>query len=173
MENISQPIDVNVVDLGDESSVSLPLELVAVKLQEGVLPCLRFLLLLLTPRVVHMKKSNGPRLLKFGMILNLFLVGGIKKSQCMWCKRLFAVTKSSTTSTISRQLSKCVTYMESTNKKQQTLSLNPSDTKGLGTLSNFSFNEKKVQKLASHMVLFHKYSFNFIEHEIFNKFMKA
>ena len=80
--------------------------------------------------------------------------------------------KSSTTSTITRHLGKCVKYMKS-NKKQQTLSLDPSDTKGLGTLSNFSFNENKVRELASHMVIFHEYPFNFIEHEIFNKFMKA
>jgi hypothetical protein len=66
-----------------------------------------------------------------------------------------------------------VKYIEFTNKKHQTLSLDPSDTKGLRTLSNFSFNEKKIRELASYMVLFHEYLFNFMEHEIFNKFMKA
>jgi hypothetical protein len=71
MENTSQPMDLNVVDLGDESSVSSTLGIGGSETTGGVLPCLWFLLLMLTPRVVHMKKSNGPRLLKFGMILNL------------------------------------------------------------------------------------------------------
>jgi hypothetical protein len=55
--------------------------------------------------------------------------------------------KSSSTSTIGRHLSKCVKYVEFINKKHQTLSLDPSDTDGLGTLSNFSFDEKKVREL--------------------------
>jgi hypothetical protein len=71
------------------------------------------------------------------------VVDGIKTSQCIWYKKLFAVTKSRTTSTITRHLSKCVKYRES-NKKQQTFSFDPSETEGFGTLSTFSFNEKKV-----------------------------
>jgi hypothetical protein len=67
-------MDVNVIDLGDESSVSPTLGIDGSETVGGVLPCLRFLLLMLTPRMVRMKKSNGPRLLKFGMILNLLLL---------------------------------------------------------------------------------------------------
>jgi hypothetical protein len=40
-------------------------------------------------------------------------------------------------------------------------------------LTNFSFSEKRVRELAAHMVLFHEYPFNMMEHELFNKFMKA
>jgi hypothetical protein len=40
-------------------------------------------------------------------------------------------------------------------------------------LTNFSSSEKKVRELASHMVLFHEYPFNMMEHDLFNKFMKA
>jgi hypothetical protein len=58
MENTSQPMDVNVVDLGDDiSSVSLAPGIGGSETAGGVLPCLRFLLLMLTPRVVHMKKA--------------------------------------------------------------------------------------------------------------------
>jgi hypothetical protein len=44
---------------------------------------------------------------------------------------------------------------------------------GAGSLSNFSYNEKKVRELAAHMVLSHKYPFNMMELELFNKFMRA
>jgi hypothetical protein len=100
-------------------------------------------------------------------------VGGVKKSQCKWCKRLFAVSSSSSTSTLGRHLVACVKYVES-NKKQKTLSLDPG---GIGSevcaLSNFTFNESKIRELAAHMVLFHEYPFNMMEHELFNKFMRA
>jgi hypothetical protein len=43
-------------------------------------------------------------------------VGGVKKSQCKWCKKLFVVSSSSSTSTLSRHLVACVKYVES-NKK--------------------------------------------------------
>jgi hypothetical protein len=38
-------------------------------------------------------------------------IGGVKKSQCNWCKKLFAVGKSSTTSTLGRHLTSCVRYV--------------------------------------------------------------
>jgi hypothetical protein len=102
------------------------------------------------------------------------VIGGIKKIQCNWCKRLFSVSKSSYTSTIGRHLSKCVKYVEFTNnKKQKTLTLELSETYGVGNLSDFSFCEKNVRELASHIVLFYEYIFNFMEHEIFNKFLRV
>ncbi|XP_059436467.1 zinc finger BED domain-containing protein RICESLEEPER 2-like [Corylus avellana] len=59
-------------------------------------------------------------------------------------------------------------------KKQKTLSLELSDVNdGLGTLTNFTFNEKKVRELAAHMVLLHEYLFHMMDHELFNKFMRA
>jgi hypothetical protein len=71
MDNTSQPMDVNVVDLGDDiSSVSPTLGIGDSETAGGSTPCLWFLLLMLTPRVVHMKKRNGSRLLKFGVLLN-------------------------------------------------------------------------------------------------------
>jgi hypothetical protein len=101
-------------------------------------------------------------------------VGGVKKSQCNWCKRLFAISKSSSTSTLGRHLGACVKYVEfNNNKKQKTLTFDPSEMGGVGSLSKFSFNEKKVREFAGHMVLFHEYPFNMMEYELFNKFIRA
>jgi hypothetical protein len=71
MENFSQLMDVNVIDLGDENNVSSTFGIGGSETIGGSTPYLQFLLLMLTSRVMQMKKSNGPRLLKFGMILNL------------------------------------------------------------------------------------------------------
>ncbi|XP_059429199.1 zinc finger BED domain-containing protein RICESLEEPER 2-like [Corylus avellana] len=83
--------------------------------------------------------------------------------------------KSSTTSTLSRHLTAYVKFVELNSlKKPKTLSFEPSDDNdGFGTLTNFTFNEKKVRELAAHMVLLHEYPFNMMEHELFNKFMRA
>jgi hypothetical protein len=43
----------------------------------------------------------------------------VKESQCNWCKRLFAISKYSSTSTLGRHLVACVKYVESNNKKQK------------------------------------------------------
>jgi hypothetical protein len=96
-------------------------------------------------------------------------VASVRKNQCHWCKGLFAVGKSSTTSTLSKK------FVEINNrKKQKTLCFEPSDDNdGFGTVSNFVYNEKRVRELAAHMVLLHEYPFNMMEHELFNKFMRA
>jgi deoxyadenosine/deoxycytidine kinase len=88
---------------------------------------------------------------------------------------LFAVGKSSTTSTLSRHLTGCKKFVELNNhKKQKTFCFEPSDDNDdFGTLSNFVYNEKRVKELAAHMVLLHKYPFNKMEHELFNKFIRA
>jgi hypothetical protein len=46
---------------------------------------------------------------------------GVKNPQCNWCKRLFAVSTSSSTSTLGRHLVACVKYVESNSKKQKVL----------------------------------------------------
>jgi hypothetical protein len=59
-------------------------------------------------------------------------------------------------------------------KKQKTLCFESSDDhKGFGTVSNFVYNEKRVRELVAHIVLLHEYPFNIMEHELFNKFMRA
>ena len=101
--------------------------------------------------------------------------GGVKKSQCHWCKRLFAVGKSSTTSTLNRHLTSCARFIEHNNsKKQKTLSFEPSsEHDGVESLVGFSYKESKVREMAAHMVLLHAYPFNMMEHKFFNKFMKV
>jgi len=87
---------------------------------------------------------------------------------------LFAVSKSSSTSTLGKHLGACVKYVKfNSNKKQKTLTFDPREMGGVGSLSNFTFNEKNVRKLAAYMVLFHEYPFNMMEHELFNKFIRA
>jgi hypothetical protein len=88
---------------------------------------------------------------------------GVKKFQCNWCKRLFAVSKSSSTSTLGMHLVACVKYVAS-NSKQKILTYDHSQLGGGAIVTNFSWTEKKVRELASHMVLFHEYSFNMMEH---------
>ena len=115
---------------------------------------------------------------KTSKVLNDFssiTVNGVRKSQCHWCKGLFSVGKSNTSSTLSRHLTGCKKFVELNNhKKQKTLSFEPSDDDdGFGTLINFIYNEKRVRGLAVHMVLLHEYPFNMMEHKLFNKFMRA
>jgi hypothetical protein len=99
-------------------------------------------------------------------------IGGVKKSQCNWCKKLFVVGKSSTISTLGRHLASCVRYVEFHNsKKQRTLSFEPSrecsDHDGFGSLTTFSYKDSRFRELAAHMVLLHEYPFNMMEHEFF------
>jgi hypothetical protein len=78
---------------------------------------------------------------------SITLSGGVKKSQCRWCKRLFAVGKSSTTSTLNRHLTSCSRYIEhNSSKKQKTLSFEPSsEHDGVESLVAFSYKESKVR----------------------------
>jgi hypothetical protein len=91
---------------------------------------------------------------------------------------LFAVGKSSTTSTLNRHLASCAEFLEFYSiKKQKTLSFEPSsecsDHNGFGSLTTFSYKESKVRKLAAHMMLLHEYPFNIMKHKLFNKFMRT
>ena len=102
-------------------------------------------------------------------------IKGVKKSQCNWCKRLFAVEKSSTTSTLNRHLTSYVRFVEFRNsKKQKTLSFEPSnDHDGVESLTAFSYKESRVRELVAYIVLLYEYPFNMTEHELFNKFMRV
>ena len=128
MENTSQPMDVNIVDLGDESSVSPTLGIGGSETAGRSTPRPMVSPTNTDPESGAYKKKQWAKTSKVWNDFESIVARGIKKSQYMWCKRLFAVTKSSITTTINRHLSKCVKYMEQNNKKQQTLSLDPSDT---------------------------------------------
>jgi hypothetical protein len=72
MENTSQLMDVNVVDLGDDiSSVSLAPGIGGSEIARGSTSLPTIPLANVDPESGAYEKSNGPRLLKFGMILNL------------------------------------------------------------------------------------------------------
>ena len=109
-------MDVNVVDLSDESSVSPNLGIGGNETAGGSTPLPMVSLAKAGLESGAYEKKQRAKTTKVWNDFESIVVGGIKKSQCIWCKRLFAVTKSSTTSTITRHLSKCVKYMES-NKK--------------------------------------------------------
>lgn len=95
-------------------------------------------------------------------------VGGVKKSQCKWCKKLFAISNSSSTSTLGRYLVACLKYV-ATNKKQKFIALDPNATGDL-SMSNFTFKIERSRELDAHMILCHNYLFNIMEYEMFNKF---
>jgi hypothetical protein len=72
-------------------------------------------------------------------------------------------------------LTSCARFVEhNSSKKQKTLSFDPSsDHDGVKSLTAFSYKESRVRELAAHMVLFHEYPFNMMEHKLFNKFMRV
>ena len=43
---------------------------------------------------------------------------------------------------------------------------------GVGTISNFSYDQRKSREMCSHMMMFHEYPFTLVEHVMFNKFVK-
>lgn len=53
------------------------------------------------------------------------------------------------------------------------LSIDGKEFDGVGTILNFSYDQKKVRELCSHMFLYHEYPFMHVEHVLFNNFMRA
>jgi hypothetical protein len=45
------------------------------------------------------------------------------------------------------------------------------DAMGDQTVSNYNFKIERSRELAAHMIIYHDYPFNIIEHEVFNKFV--
>lgn len=99
---------------------------------------------------------------------------GVRKNQCNWCKSLFCVNSSSTTSQLIRHLRTCLSYLAS-KKKQKLLVIgsNEGECDVMGSVTTFSYDQKKVHELASHMILYHECPFKHMEHVLFNKFMRA
>jgi hypothetical protein len=95
MENTSQPMDVNVVDLGDDiSSVSLAPGIGDSETVGEVLSCLRFSLANADSESgAYEKKQRARQTSKVWNDFESVVVRGIIKSQCTWCKRLVSVTK--------------------------------------------------------------------------------
>ncbi|XP_059446001.1 zinc finger BED domain-containing protein RICESLEEPER 2-like [Corylus avellana] len=119
-----------------------------------------------TPIEAHKRKDRKRTSYIWNHFVEVDEGGGVKKNQCKWCKTKFSISKSSTTSTMVRHLKKCFKYLGS--KKQRTLSVDVSDN-----ITSFNNDETRVRELCAHMILYHEYPFMLLEHEIFNKFMKA
>jgi hypothetical protein len=116
MEDTCQPIEVNQSACGDDSMISPSLEgeSQTVGLTDE------------NPKNVYGKRESR----KTSPVWNDFdivEVGGVKKSQCKWCKKLFAISSSSSTSTLCRHLVVCLKYV-SANKKQKCIGLDPDAT---------------------------------------------
>jgi len=68
-------------------------------------------------------------------------------------------------------LKTCLSYISANKKKKQNvLSLEATKVDGLGSVTNFTYDEKKAREFCSHMILYHEYPFNIVEHRFFNKF---
>ena len=102
-------------------------------------------------------------------------IKGKAKHQCKWCKRTFCVSSSSCTSTLGRHLKKCNIFLGAKDKKKQNVLFidGTRDGDGVGSIRNFTYDERKSIELCSHMILDHEYPFNIVEHVLFNKFAKS
>jgi hypothetical protein len=162
MEDISQPIEVDRSMCGHDSMISPSLE------DESQT---------MGPLIDENPKNNAygkRKRRKTSLVWNDFViveVGGVKKSQCKWCQKLFAISSSSSTSTLGRHLVACLKYVAA-NKKQKSIVLDP-NAAGDISLSNYTFKIERSRELAAHMILCHDYPFNIMEHELFNKFCKS
>jgi hypothetical protein len=76
---------------------------------------------------------------------------------------------------LGRHLKKCNTFLGAKEKKKQNvLSIDGTrDGDGVGSIRNFTHNERKSRELCSHKILYHKYPFNIVEYVLFNKFAKS
>jgi hypothetical protein len=161
MEDTSQPIEVNQSVCGDDSMISPSLE----GESQTVGPTDE------NPKKNVYGKRERRKTSPVWNDFDIVEVGGVKKSQCKWCKKLFAISSSSSTSTLGRHLVACLKYV-SANKKQKCIALDP-EAMGDISMSNFTFKIERSRELAAHMILCHDYPFKIVEHEMFNKFCKS
>jgi len=128
MEDTSQPIEIDRSVCGDDSMISPSLE----GESQTMGP--------LTDENLENNVYGKRERRKTSPVWNDFViveVGGVKKSQCKWCKKLFSISSSSSTSTLSRHLVACLKYVVA-NKKQKSIALDPNATRDL-SMSNFTF----------------------------------
>jgi hypothetical protein len=75
-------------------------------------------------------------------------INGVDKHQCNWCKKTFTISKSSCTSTLGRHLRKCLSFNGAKNK-QKLLAIDGKEVDGVGTISNFSYDQRKSREMCS------------------------
>jgi hypothetical protein len=121
------------------------------------------------------KESQGGKTSIVWEIFTEVEIKGVKKHQYNWCKRTFTISKSSCTSTIDRHLKTCLSYIGANKKKKKEKKKEKSKRFCLlklrrlmvGSVTNFTYDEKKAREVCSHMILYHEYPFNIMEHQFF------
>ncbi|KAH7834900.1 hypothetical protein Vadar_020755 [Vaccinium darrowii] len=103
------------------------------------------------------------------------LPDGTKKYQCKSCKTKFTIHASGVTSHLRRHMNSCLLHRVTIGqeKRQKTLSFETIGSDSGMSLGTFSYDQAKVREAASHMILYHEYPFNKMEHVLFNKFMRT
>jgi len=95
----------------------------------------------------------------------------VKKAQCIHCKSVIGIPASGATTQFHRHLNSYIPHIKAS-KKQNVITFDY-DCGSVGFGSCFTYNQKKVRELASHMILYYEYHFMVVEHILFNKFMRV
>lgn len=103
------------------------------------------------------------------------LPDGTKKYQCKSCKAKFTIHASGVTTHLGRHMRNCLLRRVTIGqeKRQKTLSFDTIGSDSGMSLTTFKYDHAKVREAASHMILYHEYPFNKMEHVLFNKFMRT
>jgi len=101
----------------------------------------------------------------------------LSKARCRYCKKDYAYTPGSTTTTLSRHMKNCTAYLKAVEKKLDQTLLNFAPSKagenGLPTISSpQDYNHEQVKKLIAKMIIVHEYPFRMVEHTWFNIVMR-
>lgn len=97
---------------------------------------------------------------------------GTKKAKCMHCKSRFSIPTTGATTQFHRHLANC-TRRQLLDKKQKVISLDTTGSDSVTNVATFKYDHANVREAASHMILYHEYSFIKMEHVLFNEFMKT
>ncbi|WOL11396.1 zinc finger BED domain-containing protein RICESLEEPER 2-like [Canna indica] len=98
------------------------------------------------------------------------LSNGTEKVQCNHCHVKLQKSATGTTTQYKRHLDNCPRRKYSA-KGQLNLSVQPSKS-GSASVQTWKYDQAKMRKFISHMVLVHELPFAFVEYEIFNMVMK-
>lgn len=103
------------------------------------------------------------------------LPDGTKKYQCKSCKAKFTIHASGVTTHLNRHIRNCLLRRVTIGqeKRQKTLSFDTIGSDSGMSLTTFKYDHAKVREAAAHMILYHEYPFNKMEHVLFNKFMRT
>ncbi|KAG2670709.1 hypothetical protein I3760_14G100000 [Carya illinoinensis] len=89
----------------------------------------------------------------------------VKKAECHFCKDLWSISRSGSTTHFHRHLISCLPHI-TTSKRQKILTIDMNGLECVNVVKNFSYYMKKVRELAFHMILYHEYPFSMMEYVI-------